>query len=56
MQRGDVSFKGVLKLRGVPFQATVDDVKDFFRGYGVATNGIYITSGVDGRATGKFAA
>ena len=48
----DAGFKGVLKMRGLPFQATVENVREFFRGYALAPNGIFITTGADGRPTG----
>ena len=40
-------------MRGLPFQATVEDVKEFYKGYRVEKNGIFITMGADGRATGE---
>ena len=51
--KGDAGFKGVLKMRGLPFQTTVENIRDFFRGFGVAANGIFITTGADGRPTGQ---
>jgi heterogeneous nuclear ribonucleoprotein F/H len=52
----DCAYTGVLKLRGLPFQATVADVQEFFSGFGVVNHGIYITTGPDGRATGAQSA
>lgn len=50
----DCSYTGVLKLRGLPFQASVADIKEFFSGFSLANHGIYITNGPDGRATGAW--
>jgi len=42
---------GTLRMRGIPFRSTVDDVLRFFAGFQVATGGVVLGQR-DGRATG----
>jgi hypothetical protein len=53
--KADSAYRGVLKMRGLPFTANVEDITQFFRGYGVVPQGIFITNGSDGRVTGESA-
>lgn len=42
---------GTLRMRGIPFRSTVEDVVRFFQGFQIATNGVVLGQR-DGRATG----
>ncbi len=44
-----------LKLRGLPYQVTVDDIKTFFSGFNVSESQIKIGINPDGRKTGEGA-
>ncbi|CAM9272012.1 unnamed protein product, partial [Chrysoparadoxa australica] len=48
----DAKFSGVVRMRGLPFSATVSGVLDFFTGYRISDHGVYIISGQDGRPSG----
>lgn len=51
-EKTDAGYTGVVKMRGLPFHATVHDIEAFFGAYRVQAHGIYITTGADGRLTG----
>jgi len=51
-EKADAGYRGVVKMRGLPFQATVHDIEAFFGSYRIAPHGIFITTGADGRLTG----
>ncbi|XP_057953448.1 uncharacterized protein LOC131147849 [Malania oleifera] len=44
---------GVLRLRGLPFSATKDDIMDFFKDFAVSDDSIHMTLNSDGRPTGE---
>ncbi|EFJ42006.1 hypothetical protein VOLCADRAFT_121578 [Volvox carteri f. nagariensis] len=44
--------EGVLKMKGIPFKATAVDVRKFFTGYKVKTEGVSFIMHADGRPTG----
>lgn len=44
---------GILKLRGLPFSATKEDIIEFFNGFVLSEDSIHITSLSDGRPTGE---
>lgn len=44
---------GVLRLRGLPFSATKEDIKDFFKDFSLSENSIHLTANSEGRATGE---
>ncbi|KAL9234778.1 hypothetical protein vseg_009606 [Gypsophila vaccaria] len=48
-----VKHTGILKLRGLPFSATKEDVSDFFNGFVLKEDAIHITVNSSGRATGE---
>ncbi|KAG5189765.1 hypothetical protein JKP88DRAFT_262098 [Tribonema minus] len=48
----DLDYRGVLKMRGLPFDATKAQIIDFFHGYGVEDSEVFIVMGRDGRPTG----
>lgn len=50
--KDDVEHTGVLKLRGLPFSATKEDIIDFFGDYTLSEDSVVIVSRSDGRATG----
>jgi uncharacterized Zn-finger protein len=54
-EKADAGYTGVVKMRGLPFHATVHDIEAFFGAYRVAPHGIFITTGADGRLTGACA-
>jgi RNA recognition motif-containing protein len=53
--RPDAAYRGVVRLRGLPFRARPEDVLNFFAGSGVTiqNDGIFLTSLPDGRASGE---
>ncbi|CAM9479790.1 unnamed protein product [Discosporangium mesarthrocarpum] len=51
--RPDAEFRGVLRMRGLPFSAGSADIRNFFRDYKVEEHGIYIVNGADWRPTGE---
>ncbi len=51
--RPDTVFKGVVKVRGLPYAAMPQDLFTFFQAYGVADYGVYIINGGDGRPSGE---
>lgn len=54
-EKADAGYAGVVKMRGLPFHATVHDIEAFFgASYRIAPHGIYITTGADGRLTGAL--
>lgn len=44
---------GFLRMRGLPFSSTKDDIFDFFSGYNPVQDSIVLTFRNDGRATGE---
>ncbi|XP_074298072.1 uncharacterized protein LOC141628886 [Silene latifolia] len=48
-----VKHTGILKLRGLPFSATKEDVTEFFNGFLLAEDSIHITFNLNGRPTGE---
>jgi len=49
----DGPHTGYIRMRGLPFQATKQDVLDFFKEYKPLESSILLTYRVDGRATGE---
>lgn len=49
----DGPHTGFIRMRGLPFQATKQDVLDFFKDYKPIESSILLTYHVDGRATGE---
>ncbi|KAK3234828.1 hypothetical protein CYMTET_54935 [Cymbomonas tetramitiformis] len=45
--------EGVIKLRGLPFTASKQDIVLFFQGNGLQESGVKIIMGMDGRPTGE---
>eukprot|EP00276_Gloeochaete_wittrockiana_P004971 CAMPEP_0184647442 /NCGR_PEP_ID=MMETSP0308-20130426/4378_1 /TAXON_ID=38269 /ORGANISM="Gloeochaete witrockiana, Strain SAG 46.84" /LENGTH=557 /DNA_ID=CAMNT_0027078411 /DNA_START=122 /DNA_END=1795 /DNA_ORIENTATION=- len=48
----DLSYTGVIRMRGLPYSATKEDIKYFFTGISIVPDGIHLVVGLDGRATG----
>lgn len=48
-----VKHTGVLKLRGLPFSATKEEIIEFFNGFVLTEDSVHITSMPDGRPTGE---
>ncbi|KAH9605814.1 hypothetical protein KSS87_020408 [Heliosperma pusillum] len=48
-----VKHTGILKLRGLPFSATKEDVTEFFNKFVLAEDSIHITFNSNGRPTGE---
>ncbi|KAL9248376.1 hypothetical protein vseg_021704 [Gypsophila vaccaria] len=44
---------GIIKMRGMPFSATKEDVTEFFNGFVIKEDSIHITFNSDGRPTGE---
>ncbi|XP_028313253.1 G-rich sequence factor 1 [Gouania willdenowi] len=44
---------GVVRLRGIPFSSTEDDIIDFFSGLDIAENGIVMVTNAKGRKSGE---
>ena len=44
---------GFIRLRGLPFQASKQDILDFFKEYKPIESSVILTYRVDGRATGE---
>lgn len=44
--------EGILKMKGIPFKATANDVRKFFVGYRIKMDGISFIMHADGRPTG----
>ena len=51
IQVGD--HTGFLRMRGLPFSSTKDDIVKFFEGYSPVIDSIVLTYRSDGRATGE---
>lgn len=49
----DAEFRGVLRLRGIPFSGGVEDIRTFFRGYKIQEHGVFVVNGADWRPTGE---
>eukprot|EP00013_Stygamoeba_regulata_P004937 CAMPEP_0177634854 /NCGR_PEP_ID=MMETSP0447-20121125/3585_1 /TAXON_ID=0 /ORGANISM="Stygamoeba regulata, Strain BSH-02190019" /LENGTH=408 /DNA_ID=CAMNT_0019136593 /DNA_START=30 /DNA_END=1257 /DNA_ORIENTATION=+ len=43
----------IIRMRGLPFKATVDDIREFFTGIDLPESGVTIVHGPDGRSTGE---
>eukprot|EP00960_Hanusia_phi_P023071 681800-Hanusia_phi.AAC.1 len=50
---GMASTAGCVKIRGLPYRATVNDIADFFNGFSFNRETIQISMGYDGRSTGE---
>ncbi|CAI5536829.1 unnamed protein product [Closterium sp. Naga37s-1] len=48
-----VEHTGVLKLRGIPYSATKQDIVAFFDGFPLSESSVHIVVGADGRSTGE---
>ncbi|GJP56281.1 hypothetical protein CLOM_g15350 [Closterium sp. NIES-68] len=48
-----VEHTGVLKLRGIPYSATKQDIVAFFDGFPLSEASVHIVVGADGRSTGE---
>lgn len=48
-----VKHTGVLKMRGLPFSATKEDIVEFFNGFVLSEDSVHITSMPDGRPAGE---
>jgi RNA recognition motif-containing protein len=48
----DPAYKGVVRMRGLPFRATEEDVVDFFEGYTIVPDGVFLCRLADGRLSG----
>ncbi|KAJ8424745.1 hypothetical protein Cgig2_013526 [Carnegiea gigantea] len=48
-----VKHTGILRLRGLPFSATEEDIVEFFNGFVLSKDSVHITFNADGRATGE---
>ncbi|CAN0497707.1 unnamed protein product, partial [Ectocarpus sp. 8 AP-2014] len=49
----DAEFRGVLRMRGLPFASGVEEIRTFFRGYKVQEHGVFVVNGGDWRPTGE---
>lgn len=49
----DAEFRGVLRMRGLPFTAGVEEIRTFFRGYKLQEHGVFVVNGGDWRPTGE---
>lgn len=49
----DAGFRGVLRMRGIPFTAGVEEIRTFFRGYKLQDHGVFVVNGGDWRPTGE---
>ncbi|CAM9913206.1 unnamed protein product, partial [Scytosiphon promiscuus] len=49
----DADFRGVLRMRGLPFAAGVEEIRTFFRGYKLQEHGVFVVNGGDWRPTGE---
>merc|ERR1719163_335769 len=51
--REDAGFRGVLRMRGLPFNATVEDIVDFFGEQSpLSRENVHLMRRTDGRASG----
>ncbi|KAH3764249.1 epithelial splicing regulatory protein 2 [Pelomyxa schiedti] len=48
----DYNYQGVLRLRGLPFSASTEDIQQFFMGFDVQPQNVHIMQNADGRNTG----
>lgn len=50
---GGVSDNVCIKMRGLPFSASMYDILEFFKGYNVVENGVHVVVGPGERPTGE---
>ncbi|GFP98786.1 heterogeneous nuclear ribonucleoprotein f, partial [Phtheirospermum japonicum] len=48
-----LEFKGVLRMRGLPFSASKDDIVSFFKGFGVSEERVHLVANSEGRPAGE---
>ncbi|XP_047942343.1 epithelial splicing regulatory protein 1-like isoform X3 [Salvia hispanica] len=54
MDERDLSeFKGVLRLRGLPFSATKDDIINFFKDFALSEDKVHLIANSEGRPAGE---
>ncbi|KAL6499618.1 hypothetical protein OROGR_027528 [Orobanche gracilis] len=46
-------FKGVLRLRGLPFSASKEDIMNFFKDFAVRENSVHLVANSEGRPAGE---
>lgn len=51
--KADAEFRGVLRMRGLPFASGVEEIRTFFRGYKLQEHGVFVVNGGDWRPTGE---
>lgn len=49
----DAEFRGVLRMRGLPFSAGVEEIRNFFRDFKIQDHGVFVVNGADCRPTGE---
>lgn len=49
----DAEYRGVLRMRGLPFSAGVEEIRNFFRDFKIQEHGVYVVNGADCRPTGE---
>eukprot|EP00898_Chlorokybus_atmophyticus_P005946 jgi/Chlat1/6352/Chrsp44S05910 len=49
----DPAYEGVVRMRGLPYSATLADVYNFFSGLEIVPDGIYLLTTPDGRFSGE---
>jgi heterogeneous nuclear ribonucleoprotein F/H len=53
VRRGPESWRGVVRMRGLPFSARTDDIRNFFKDLSIRKDGIVLCEGRDGRPNGE---
>lgn len=51
--KDNAQHTGVLRLRGLPFSATKDDIVEFFKGFELAEDSVHIVLNSEGRPSGE---
>jgi len=46
------NWDGVIRLRGLPYRATLESIKEFFAGYDIMDAGVFITKNENGECAG----